>query len=283
MFQDPNSGFDGFLDFARSWIPGGTNAIPSWLAPLLVKKSGASMDVSSAAPFYAQLAEVGGKALASADREAAFREDYYRPAAVRFASSAAREGSEQARREAADRGAADFRLAYGAQKSAVDRTLRGVNPNSGAAQALQGKLRASYAPGVVDAMNKGRTGQAKLGLDAEKAALAALDTNPNYGPAATMANMSARGAVDLAKLSSDQYRQRLTDTTKALKIPFDYADEQRRTAESNKRWDDFIKQAGGFLSPRGYTPEIDPYSIGQGMGFSDSGRGFMDDELSWGG
>lgn len=250
MFQDPNTAGGGFLDFARSWIPGGNNAIPSWLAGLLVKKPQASMDVSSALPYYQALAEAGSRAMGAADRESAFREQYFRPAAVDFASKAAREGSEQARAEAADRNAADFRLAYGAQKSAVDRTLRGVNPNSGAAMALQGKLRASYAPGVVDAMNKGRATQAKVGMDAEKAALAALDTTPNYSAPASIMSAAGRGAVDLSRLANDQYRQKVADTTKTLKLPFDFADETRRAAEAASSMDSLLRGMQGWVNSR---------------------------------
>lgn len=250
MFQDPNAS-GGFLDFARSWIPGGNNAIPSWLAGLLVKKPQASMDVSSALPYYQALAEAGSRSMDAADRESAFREQYFRPAAVEFASKAAREGSEQARAEAADRNAADFRLAYGAQKSAVDRTMRGVNPNSGAAMALQGKLRASYAPGVVDAMNKGRATQAKVGMDAQKTALAALDTTPNYSAPASIMSAAGRGAVGLSRLADDQYRRKVADTTKTLKLPFDYADETRRAADAAKSMDSVLQGMRTWLGGRG--------------------------------
>lgn len=221
-----SSPFLDFVEQAKGVIPGGVSAIPSLLTGLLVKKP--SIDLSSMYPLYQQIAanSAGANNLASAQADTYTNK--YLPAAVNFNQNAQGVGGEGDLAEAANRNAANFQGAFSAARGNATRDMAGVNPNSGASQARLGAIDASYAPGVVDAMNKGRMEERKYGDTLRASALPFLATQPNFntGTYGALANASLIGKTN------DMYRQQVGDTTKALKIPFDAVDEAGRKTAS---------------------------------------------------
>lgn len=216
------SPFLDFVDQAKGVIPGGISAIPSLLTGMLVKKP--SIDISSMYPLYQQIAQNSAGANQLAGAQAQTYTNEYLPSAVRFNQSAQGVGGEADLSEAANRNAAGFQGAFNAARENATRDMAGVNPNSGASQARLGAIDASYAPGVVDAMNKGRMEERKYGDTLRASALPFLATQPNFntGTYGALANASLIGKTN------DMYRQQVGDTTKALKIPFDAMDEAAR-------------------------------------------------------
>lgn len=252
----------GFLDFISSiddFVPGGAKAIPSWLTGLLVKKP-ANTDVSAALPYYQMIAEQSAKANAFADEQAQFYDENYRPAAVNFNQRANAVGGTADLQEASARGGANFNAAYGTAKARQTQTMADVNPNSGAAMARRGALEASYAPGLVDAMNRARFGREQYGDSLRATAIPMLATTPNYGTGMSGAATAAAGTAANARMQNEMYRQEAADTTKALKLPFDYEDERQRSAKNKRSVDDILGRIDAWSRSRtpGYVPDYIP-------------------------
>jgi hypothetical protein len=218
-----------FLDFIDSYVPGGGAAVPAWLAALLVKKP--SANVSSALPYYQAVAAGAGRANQFADENARMYNEQYRPAAVAFNERAQGVGSSADLNEASDRNLANFRGAFNASRAGAVRSMAGVNPNSGAAQARLGAIDASYAPGAVQALNTGRQAREAYGDTLREKAMPFLATAPNYGAGMMGMNAAGAGVANIGTESNRQFRQEVGDVTKALKIPSDAADEKKRKKE----------------------------------------------------
>lgn len=245
---------NSFLDFVNNigdYIPGGTSAIPSYLAALATRNQG-TVDYNGVLPFYTRLGEQGANANAFADQNAQFFNQNYKPAAINFNARAQGVGGPADLNEAADRNAANFAHAFEARRVAQNQDMVGVNPNSGGAMARRGALEASYAPGIVNAMNTGRTQREQYGDTLRKEAIPFLNVQPNYGPGMTAAAITAQGLTGLTKAQNDLNRQRIADTTKTFKLPFDAADEQQRKATNTQGqssiWEQIMKRFPGTSS-----------------------------------
>lgn len=217
----------GFLDFVSNvgdYVPGGAAAIPSWLAALTTKKP----DIGGANALYSQVGQSAIDANRFANENADFYNNNYRPAAVAFNQRAQGVGGTADLNEAADRGAANFQGAFTAARANATRDMAGVNPNSGAAQARLGAIDASYAPGVVDAMNKARFGREQYGDTLRAQAAPMLATTPNFGTGISGLAIAGAGSLNASKMQNDMYRQAVGDTTKTFKLPGDLADNQAR-------------------------------------------------------
>jgi hypothetical protein len=246
----------GFLDFIDSYVPGGAAAVPSWLTGLLVRKP--SMNPEAALPYYQAIAGSAGRSNDFADAAAGFTTRNYMPAAVTFNNRAQGVGMGADLNEAADRGGANFRSAFHARRGAVMRDMAGRNPNSGGAQARLGALDASFAPGMVHAMNTGRNEREKYGDTLRATALPFLNMQPNYGPGMSGYALAGRGSSMVGDDLYRRYRDEAGDTARALRIPGDRADDQRRQQEqqaSMQRIFDSIRQRFSFGDlPGGPTP-----------------------------
>lgn len=221
-----------FLDFvneSKGYIPGGTAAIPSLLAGLMVKRP--SLDMNSMLPLYQSIAQNAAGANALAQAQSANYQNNYLPAAVNFNANAQGVGGESDLADAANRNASNFQGAFTAARGNATRDLAGINPNSGGAQARLGAIDASYAPGVVDAMNKGRQEQRKYGDTLRASALPFLATTPNFGAGTA----SALAGSSIIGKTNDMYRQQVGDVTKTLKLPFDAADEAAKAGKGATR------------------------------------------------
>lgn len=221
----------GFLDFISN-SPYVQGALPSFLTGLLVKKP--NIDLGSLAGYYGSIANAAANSNDFANEQARFFNDQYRPSAVAFNDRAQSVGRGADLNEASDRGAADFQSGFKAVRDNATRSMAGINPNSGGAMARMGAIDASYVPGLVDSMNKARSGREQYGDTLRKEALPFLATSPNFAtPMAGLAT-AAGGAANLGKLQNDMYRQEAGDTVKALKLPFDIADNQRREQQNQQ-------------------------------------------------
>lgn len=240
--------FLDFVDNVGDWIPGGVSAIPSWLAGIMSGRKPAYADPSVAAPYFQQIGALAGDAANFTADQANFYNTYYRPAAVSFNERAQGVGGMADQSAAADRNMANFRSAYNAKMADMQRTMRGVNPNSGGAMARRGALEASYAPGLVDAANKGRMEREKYGDTLRATALPFMATQPNFGLPASMYSAGGLGMANLSSLANANYRQRIADTTKAFKLPFDLSDEKQRKAAADK-WKEIINRFPGARPP----------------------------------
>lgn len=219
------SPFLDFVDQSKGYIPGGTAAIPSLLAGLMVKRP--SLDMSSMLPLYQSIAQNAAGANQLAQAQSANYQNNYLPAAVNFNANAQGVGGESDLANSANRNASNFEGAFNAARGNATRDMAGINPNSGAAQARLGAIDAAYAPGVVDAMNKGRVEERKYGDTLRASALPFLATTPNFnaGTASALAGSSLVGQTN------NMYRQQVGDVTKTLKLPFDAADEAKRAGK----------------------------------------------------
>ena len=233
-----------FLDFVDQYM-GGSNAIPSWLAGMLTKRP--STNLSDAAPYFNNVGNMGNAAAVSAGNNAAFTDANYKPAAVDFNQRAQGVGGTADLAEASNRGAADFQAAHEAARANAERTLAGANPNSGAAQARLSAIDAAYAPGVVDAMNKARTGREAMGYQLRATALPFLNLQPNYGAAGSLYATAGAGTAGLARYENDASRQQAADIVKALKMGPDATDNARRAAGNNESLFSRLGQFKNFL------------------------------------
>lgn len=222
------SPFLDFVDQSKGYIPGGVAAIPSLLAGLMVKRP--SIDMNSMLPLYQSIAQNTAGANALAGAQAQNYTQNYLPAAVNFNANAQGVGGESDLADAANRNASNFQGAFNAAKTNATRDMAGINPNSGAAQARMGAIDAAYAPGVVDAMNKGRTEERKYGDTLRASALPFLATTPNFGTGMVGAQLGA----NLVGQTNNLYRQQVGDVTKTLKMPFDAADESARQGQTTR-------------------------------------------------
>lgn len=255
------SPFLDFVDQAKGVIPGGISAIPSILTGMLVKKP--SIDINSMYPLYQQIAQSSAGANQLAGAQADMYRNQYMPAAVNFNANAQGVGGEADLAEAANRNAAGFQHAFTAAREGATRDMAGVNPNSGAAQARLGAIDASYAPGVVDAMNKGRMEERKYGDTLRASALPFLATQPNF-------NTGMYGALAGSSLigkTNEMYRQQVGDTTKALKIPFDAMDEAARKSTNTGNTTGILDAIKKRFP--GNTPA--PGGVGAGIGTGTAG------------
>lgn len=225
----------GFLDYVDEYL--GSNGIPAWLTGMLVKKP--NSNPSDALPYFGAVGGLGAAAGQQASDNAAFTDANYKPAAVDFNRRAQGVGGSADLNEAADRGAANFQGAFGAARKNAMRSMSGVNPNSGASQARLGAIDASYAPGIVDAMNKGRTDREKMGYQLRASALPFLNMPANFGQAGALYAGAGSGTLGASREVNNQYRLQAGDVMKSLKMPWDTQDEKSRTTAA----------AGGVKGP----------------------------------
>ena len=221
----------GFMDFVENG--GGASTVP-WLTALLAPKKPQS-NLNNIDPLFQQVAQGGAAQNAFADQNAEMYNNEYRPRAVALNDRASRIGSQADLNEASDRGAANFRAGYGARRAALSHDMTGVNPNSGGAMARRGALDVSYAPGLVDAMNKGRTGREAMGIDAQAKALPFLATVPSYGAGSSMMAGAAQGMAGLDTMRNNMWRQEVGDITKAVKMPWDTMDRDTQAKKDEAR------------------------------------------------
>lgn len=241
----------GFLDFVESFVPGGAPAVPSWLTGLLVKKP--KFNPEASLPYYQAIAGSAGQANEFADSAADFTRGNYMPAAVNFNARAQGVGHGADLDAAADRNAANFRHAFDAKRASATRSMAGVNPNSGAARARMGAIDASFAPGMVHALNTGRREREVYGDNLRKDALGFLNMQPNYGPGMSGYALAGRGMQSVGDDAYKRYRDEAGDVVKALKLPGDRADEQGR----QKKQQETIDEIFGRLNQRFFNPNYD--------------------------
>lgn len=250
----------GFLDWVENG--GGQSTVP-WLTALLGPKKPKS-NAGNIDPLFEQMAQMGMAQNAAAQA----REAEFLPRAVEFNNQAQRIGSQADLNEASDRAGANFQAGYGARLSALGQDMRGVNPNSGGAMARRGALEASYAPGLVDAMNKGRSGREDKGFAVRAQALPMLA--PNWGGASTVGAAGA-GMAALDTNRNNMWRQEIGDITKAAKMPWDEMDKRKREAANKTRDDadrDLLSKVfggGGRFPVQGYGEDANAdYTFGFG-------------------
>jgi hypothetical protein len=237
----------GFLD----WIESGgselspviASAIPSILTGMLVKKP--KMDMNALSSYYNTIANAAGQANAFAEEDRATYDQHARPAAVAFNQRAQGIGGSADLDAHSSRNAANFRNAYGAARAKATQDMTGMNPNAGGPMARMGAMDASYAPGVVQALNTGRFEREQYG-DEMRAKAISLFPRPNYVPGMGGLGIAASGAANLANQANRMYREEAGDVAKTLKLPFDYMDENRRRKDADKKYNDMM----GILKQR---------------------------------
>lgn len=208
----------GFLDFVeRGFNSLPTNTVPAWLTGLLVKKPRSNPE--DALPYYQAVADQAGVANRFAGAAADFTTQNYMPAAVQFNQRAQGVGGTADLNEAADRNLANYNAAYRGQVDSARRGMVGVNPNSGAARALEGELRAGYAPGAVRALNEGRVGREKMGFELQEKGAGMLNMTPSFGPGMQGLATAATGRRAIGDENYRRYRAEAGDTMRALGTP----------------------------------------------------------------
>jgi len=232
----------GFLDFARGlfsdqgWGAILTPAITSLLAP----KPKNSIDPGSLAPLYQAMAANAANQSAFADEQRKFYNERYRPAAIAFGNRASSVGGFQDQMQAAGRTQADYAQALGAQEGAIKRRLGG-NPTSGGYGAAMGALKAGAVPGQITAMNNAMLGREAYGDRLKSEAIRNFATVPDYTGGASMYGAAGAGLTNLSNLQNQNWRQEVADVSKAVKLPWDVYDEEKRRQEQDAQLEKILE------------------------------------------
>lgn len=235
----------GFLDFVENvgdFIPGGMKAVPSWLAGLLAKKPAITSE--AAIPYFLAAGQQAGQ------QNANFNNNYM-PAAVNLNAAALGLNAPNALNETADRNVATAQQAIDAQLANVKRSMVGVNPNSGAAKAAEGAIRAAAPAAIVDAANKGRLQQNQIALNAQAAAIPLLNATSS-GAMPLLA--AGTGISGVGRDVYNQHRQSVGDLQRVF---------QPETKKTSSSAPGGLSALDNWLTGRASgAPSVDPITMG---------------------